>query len=74
VVVPADETDLHAVVQAVRAGADMVLFNSATPVDTVQKVVSSLVTAVDDGTLPRSELLAAVLHVLAAKHVQICRE
>jgi beta-N-acetylhexosaminidase len=63
-----------AAVAALRAGADVVLYN-ATP-DTVanltRQVVQAIVSAVDSGALTRSRLESAVLHVLSAKHINLC--
>jgi beta-N-acetylhexosaminidase len=60
---------------AITAGADMVLFTapaSAVP-GMVTQIVAAIVAAVDAGTLPRTRLIDAVTHVLAAKHVQLCQ-
>jgi beta-N-acetylhexosaminidase len=78
----AAEPDLpHAAAAAVEAGADMVLFGSTlTSQDTamlapssvaanVHAVVSALVTAVAEGSLPVPRLDEAVHHVLAAKGI-----
>jgi beta-N-acetylhexosaminidase len=73
-----------AAVQAVAAGADMVLFGSTlTPADTAQlsptavagqtaAIVSALTSAVADGHLARSRVENAVSHVLAAKGLSLC--
>ncbi len=64
----------EAAVAAVQAGADMVLFTataSALPSLTA-RVVSALVTAAAEGRLPRSRLVDAVAHILAAKGVDLC--
>lgn len=73
-----------AVVAAVGAGADMVLFGSTlTPADTAalkpgplasttQGLISAIAGAVSRGTLPASRLDDAVLHVLQAKGVDLC--
>jgi beta-N-acetylhexosaminidase len=74
-----------ATVRSLAAGADLVLFGSTlTPADevalqatrtlaTYRWVVASVVAAVRSGRLPASRLDDAVLHVLAAKHVNPCR-
>lgn len=62
----------EAAVQAVRSGADLVLFNSAAPVSEGQAVISALVGAVRDATLPVATLNAAVGAVLAAKGARLC--
>ncbi|MGA3353865.1 MAG: glycoside hydrolase family 3 N-terminal domain-containing protein [Acidimicrobiales bacterium] len=61
-------------VAALEAGADMVLFDadaSAVPTLTDQ-IVSAVVSAVGSGKLARSQLVGAVAHILALKHVQVC--
>jgi beta-N-acetylhexosaminidase len=64
-----------ATVQALAAGADMVLFTAAAGnVTTVTKqTVAAVVAAVGAGTLARSRLENAVAHILAAKKVDLCR-
>jgi beta-N-acetylhexosaminidase len=64
-----------AAVQALVAGADMVMFSS-TPGTTVQgetdAITSAVVTAVARGTLPRSRLVAAAGAVLHVHHKSLC--
>ena len=65
-----------AAVQALRAGADMVMFGlpattSATVAQTFA-IRATIVSAVANGTLPRSRLIAAAGAVLAARHVNLC--
>jgi beta-N-acetylhexosaminidase len=74
----------QAAVAAVSAGADMILFGSTlTPGQTavlsaanvsatVNVIVGALVAATANGTIPVTRLNTAVLHVLAAKHIQLC--
>ncbi|HLI25282.1 MAG TPA: glycoside hydrolase family 3 N-terminal domain-containing protein [Acidimicrobiales bacterium] len=74
----------HAVVAAVAAGADMVLFGSTlTPAQTalqepsalnstIQQLVGALVAAVDGGTLPLSRVNDAVIHIVTADHADLC--
>jgi beta-N-acetylhexosaminidase len=74
----------RAAVQAIAAGADMVLFGSTlTPADTAQlaptpvasqtaAIVSAITSSVADGHLARSRLENAVSHVLTAKGVALC--
>jgi beta-N-acetylhexosaminidase len=63
-----------AVVAAIAAGADMVLYTAAAakvaPLTT--SVVAALVAAVDAGTLDRGRLENAVAHILAVKGVNLC--
>jgi beta-N-acetylhexosaminidase len=61
-------------VAAVRAGADMVLFNAsaATMAGLARGTVLALVSSVERGTLARVRLIDAVNHILAAKHVDLC--
>jgi len=62
----------EASVDAVAAGADMLLYNSTTPNLTFQQVVEALVAAVSDGQVPTMTLDTAVMQVLAAKGVNLC--
>jgi beta-N-acetylhexosaminidase len=64
----------RASVAALRAGADMVLYNvEAGAVATrTGQTVQAIVAAVASGELPRSRLENAVLHILAAKRVDLC--
>ncbi len=73
----------QAAVAAISAGADMVLFGSTlTPAQTallspanVSATIHTLVAALGaatNGTLSVTRLNSAVVHVLAAKHVQLC--
>jgi beta-N-acetylhexosaminidase len=59
----------QAAVAALRAGADLLLFNAtSTQVGaTTSATIGAIVAAVQTGSLPRSELLAAVSQVLAFK-------
>ena len=65
-----------AAVQALKAGADIVMFGlPATTAATVSQtfaIRSAIVSAVAKGTLARSRLIAAVDAVLAARHVNLC--
>lgn len=65
----------QAVVAAIEAGADMVLFNSlmATLTRTTSQIVSAVIAAVEHRTITRSQLVAAALTVLEAKHIDGCR-
>ncbi|HEY1636374.1 MAG TPA: glycoside hydrolase family 3 N-terminal domain-containing protein [Acidimicrobiales bacterium] len=60
----------HAAVQAVTAGADMVLYDLSA--SSGPDVVNQLTAAVGDGTLPLSRLDDAAGHVLSAKRVNLC--
>jgi len=62
----------EASVQAVAAGADMVLSNTTDPNTTFDQTVAALVTAVSDGEVPLRTLNTAVMQVLAAKGVDLC--
>ena len=62
----------EASVQAVAAGADMVLSNTADPDTTFDQTVAALVTAVADGAVPLMTLDTAVMQVLSAKGVDLC--
>jgi beta-N-acetylhexosaminidase len=61
----------HAAVQAVAAGADMVLYDLSSTTDPAA-ISSQFVAAVEAGTLPESRLDDAVTHVLAAKKINLC--
>ncbi len=65
-----------AAVQALRAGADMVLFSlQATPAATrvlAGRIAAAIVAAVADHTLGRASLVAAAAAVLRARHVSLC--
>lgn len=63
----------RAAARSIEAGADMVLFDSATAETTTQEVIASIVSAVRSGRLPVSRLDTAVEHVLTAKHIRLCR-
>jgi beta-N-acetylhexosaminidase len=58
---------------SIEAGADMVLFDSATAITTTQDVIASIVSAVTAGRLLVSRLDTAVRHVLVAKKISLCR-
>jgi len=62
----------QAAVEAVAAGADMVLFQSTDPDGTFQQVVQALVNAASDNQISWSVLEAAVEQVLTAKGEGIC--
>ena len=66
-----------AAVQALRAGADMVMFGLApTTAATVAQtfaIRTAIVAAVADGTLARARLIDAGAAVLASRHVSLCR-
>ena len=64
----------RAVVTALGAGADMVLFtaSSAAVAGVTEQIVDAVVAAVSSGALSRVRLQDAVAQVLAAKHVDLC--
>jgi beta-N-acetylhexosaminidase len=59
----------HSVIEAIRAGADMELFNAsaASVSSTTEGLISAVVGAVHAGAVTRAELVTAVGHVLVAK-------
>jgi beta-N-acetylhexosaminidase len=65
----------QATVAAIEAGADMVLYNAtvATVALLTNETVSALVSAAGAGTLDRARLVNAVMHILTAKGVDLCR-
>ena len=64
----------QAAVQALRAGADMVMFDLDPHVQAQTSAIAAAeVTAVANGRLPRNRLIAAATAVLAARQVNLCR-
>jgi beta-N-acetylhexosaminidase len=63
----------RAAARSIEAGADMVLFDSATAGTTTHDVIASIVSAVTSKRLSVSRLDTAVQHVLAAKKISLCR-
>jgi beta-N-acetylhexosaminidase len=64
----------NATVHALEAGADMIIFNadaSAVP-NMTSETVQAIVAAVGSGALARSRLENAALHILTAKHINLC--
>ncbi len=64
----------RAVVAAVAAGADMILFTAAASkvASVTSTTVAALVAAADTGTIDRARMVSAVAHILTAKHVDLC--
>ncbi|MFG2360304.1 glycoside hydrolase family 3 N-terminal domain-containing protein [Streptomyces mirabilis] len=63
----------QAAVQALRAGADMVMFGLVHNVSAqTTAIASAITTAVAGGRLPRSRLISAAASVLAVRHVNLC--
>lgn len=64
----------RASVAALRAGADMVMFNADARrvASLTRQTVLAIAGAVGSGALPRSRLENAVWHILNAKHVDLC--
>nr|WP_133997124.1 glycoside hydrolase family 3 N-terminal domain-containing protein [Streptomyces sp. 846.5] len=64
----------QAAVQALRAGADMVLFDLGPSVQAQTSAIAAAeVAAVASGHLPRSRLLDAAAAVLASRQIDLCR-
>jgi len=63
-----------AVVAAVAAGADMILFTAAASkvASVTSATVAALVGAVGAGAISRARMVSAVAHILTAKHVDLC--
>jgi beta-N-acetylhexosaminidase len=62
-----------ATVQALRAGADMIMFGLGPDVQGVtDATASAITTAVSDGQLSRARLIDAANAVLTARHVDLC--
>jgi beta-N-acetylhexosaminidase len=62
----------QAAVDAVAAGADMILFNSDNPVTDSQSIVQQIVAAVAAGTITQARLNQAVDEVVSTKHASLC--
>ncbi len=62
----------EAAVEAVAAGADMVLFNATLPNTTFNQVVQALLSAVRQGRISEAELNLAVASALAVRGVNLC--
>jgi beta-N-acetylhexosaminidase len=63
----------QAAVQALRAGADMILFGQVPHVAaSTWAIASAIVTAVRNGHLARGRLISAAEAVLAVRHVDLC--
>jgi len=62
----------QASVEALEAGADMVLFTSSEPNSTTSQVVAAITSAVDAGAIPPDQLNGSVERVLALKKVSLC--
>jgi beta-N-acetylhexosaminidase len=64
----------QAAVQAVRAGADMVMFSLVDDVSfTTAAISTAIVSAVRTGHLARSRLIDAAAAVLAVRHINLCQ-
>ncbi|MEU9451689.1 glycoside hydrolase family 3 N-terminal domain-containing protein [Streptomyces sp. NPDC048277] len=62
-----------AAVQALRSGADMVMFDLGGNVNSqTSAIATAITTAVTGGHLSRSRLIDAAGHVLAVRHVNLC--
>ncbi|MGW1168815.1 glycoside hydrolase family 3 N-terminal domain-containing protein [Streptomyces sp. NPDC001153] len=62
-----------AAVQALRSGADMVMFDlGSNPSSQTSSIATAITNAVADGHLARSRLIDAAGHVLAVRHVNLC--
>jgi beta-N-acetylhexosaminidase len=62
----------EAAADAIEAGADMILFDTSNPVSMTQSIVDQIVASVENGSIARSQLDAAVLQVLAVKNANLC--
>jgi beta-N-acetylhexosaminidase len=62
----------HATVDAIAAGADMVMFSSGDPEKVTTAIDAAMAAAVADGQVSNSRLVDAVSQVLAAKEVDLC--
>jgi beta-N-acetylhexosaminidase len=65
----------RAAVHAIRAGADMIMYNAATPAGALRKfraIIAAEVAAVTHGTLARTRLTAAARAALRVRHIDTC--
>jgi beta-N-acetylhexosaminidase len=64
----------QAVLAAIAAGADMVLFTApaAKVASLSESIVATLVAAAGDGRIARTRLESAVAHILTVKHIDLC--
>lgn len=66
-------TASRAAVQALRSGADMVLFGPVTDVQAHTNAIKArIVAAVSTGVLTRARLIDAAEHILGVRHVNLC--
>lgn len=65
----------RAAVRALAVGADLLVWSApaARVASVTEQTVTAIVSAVQTGALSRARLREAVLHILAAKHVNLCR-
>jgi beta-N-acetylhexosaminidase len=64
----------QAAVNAIAAGADMILFNASDAQSVATSVVQSIITAVQSGVIKESQLNTAVATVVAAKGADLCAQ
>jgi len=62
----------QASVEAIAAGADMILFSSGDPAQVLGSIQAAMVAGVADGELSKAELVGAAGKVLRAKEVELC--
>jgi len=65
----------RAAVHAIRAGADMIMYNAATPAAALRKfraIIAAEVAAVTRGTLTRTRLITAIRAALRIRHIDTC--
>jgi beta-N-acetylhexosaminidase len=62
----------QAAVEAIAAGADMIMFTATDPASMTSAVDTAIVQAVGDGVVSQARLTDAVGHVLTAKGVNLC--
>jgi beta-N-acetylhexosaminidase len=62
----------EAAVDAIAAGADMILFNASDAESVVSSIIQSVSAAVESGTITETQLNGAVATVVATKGVNLC--
>ena len=62
----------QATVEAIAAGADMVMFGGGDPALVTGSIDAAIALALEDGQVSRARLVDAASHVLSAKHVDLC--
>jgi beta-N-acetylhexosaminidase len=62
----------QATVEAIAAGADMVMFGGGSPLQVTASIQATMDEAIGDGQVSKARLVDAACHVLSAKGVDLC--